>query len=312
MAKEAGKLEYEILTGKAPVKQPGKSLCFKDTKNLRALPAGLECFSLDVSNTDVESLPEDLRVEYKLDLTRCRRLKSLPRGLSTGTLVLRECNSLEALPEDMKVSFLMAEGCTRLAHWPESAQVSCGSLDLTRCRSLTALPSNLKGISSLNLRGCNQLQQIPEGTVVTSWVDVGETALTGLPKSMQGAAIRWRGVAVDARIAFFPEALDATEVLTESNMERRRIILERVGHERFIKEAQPEVIHTDKDAGGERRLLRVKMAGDEDLVVVHVRCPSTAREYLIRVPPTMRTCHQAVAWTAGFDNPDDYAPVLET
>jgi hypothetical protein len=101
-------------------------------------------------------------------------------------------------------------------------------------------------------------------------------------------------------------------VLREINIERRRVILERVGNERFIKEAQPEIVHADKDAGGERRLLRVKMDGDEDLVVVHVRCPSTAREYLIRVPPTMRTCRQAVAWTAGFDNPDDYAPVLET
>jgi hypothetical protein len=32
----------------------------------------------------------------------------------------------------------------------------------------------------------------------------------------------------------------------------------------------------------------------------------------VRVPPTMRNCRQAVAWTAGFDNPDDYEPIAET
>jgi hypothetical protein len=30
------------------------------------------------------------------------------------------------------------------------------------------------------------------------------------------------------------------------------------------------------------------------------------------VPPAMRTCHQAAAWIAGFDNPNDYRPILET
>jgi hypothetical protein len=26
----------------------------------------------------------------------------------------------------------------------------------------------------------------------------------------------------------------------------------------------------------------------------------------------MKTCRQAVAWTAGFDDPDDYRPLVET
>jgi hypothetical protein len=54
------------------------------------------------------------------------------------------------------------------------------------------------------------------------------------------------------------------------------------------------------------------MKGDEDLLCVSVICPSTARQYVIRVPPTMLTCRQAVAWVAGFDNPDDYRPLIET
>lgn len=64
--------------------------------------------------------------------------------------------------------------------------------------------------------------------------------------------------------------------------------------------------------GGERRLLRVPMENDEDLVCVSVQCPSTGRRYLIRVPPNTRTCHQAAAWIAGFDDPRKYNPIIET
>ena len=61
-----------------------------------------------------------------------------------------------------------------------------------------------------------------------------------------------------------------------------------------------------------RQLLRLKLEGDEDLVCVAVICPSTGRRYLLRVPPTMRTCRQSVAWTAGFSDPKLYKPRVET
>lgn len=47
-------------------------------------------------------------------------------------------------------------------------------------------------------------------------------------------------------------------------------------------------------------------------VCVSVQCPSTGRRYLIRVPPNTRTCHQAAAWIAGFDDPRKYNPIIET
>lgn len=30
------------------------------------------------------------------------------------------------------------------------------------------------------------------------------------------------------------------------------------------------------------------------------------------LPPQMLSCREAVAWTAGFENPADYQPVAET
>ncbi len=70
--------------------------------------------------------------------------------------------------------------------------------------------------------------------------------------------------------------------------------------------------HSDADAGGKRTLLRVPLVNDEPLVCVSVFCPSTARQYLIRVPPDTLTCRQAIAWTASFENADDYRPTVET
>ena len=41
------------------------------------------------------------------------------------------------------------------------------------------------------------------------------------------------------------------------------------------------------------------------LVAVQVTRPSTGREYLLRVPPGMTTCAQAVAWTVGIEEVED-------
>ena len=77
--------------------------------------------------------------------------------------------------------------------------------------------------------------------------------------------------------------------------------------------AAAEVLDADRDPGGPRRLVRVAMGkDDEPLVCVSVVCPSTGRQYVIRVPPTTTSCHQAAAWIAGFDNPNDYHPLVET
>ena len=137
-------------------------------------------------------------------------------------------------------------------------------------------------------------------------------AITTLPLSLRGVRLRWRGVPIDERIAFYPEMITVEEILQERNAELRRVLLERVGFEWFVSHTQAEVLDVDRDASGERRLLRIPLEGAEDLVCVSVRCPSTNRQYVLRVPPAMRTCRQAVAWTAGFEDPDQYQPLMET
>jgi hypothetical protein len=251
-------------------------------------------------------------MQLRLDHSGDTELESLPDGLSVGTLVLRGCTALRRLPRGLTVTFLDLSECVCLEELPDDLRVAVGRLDLRGCKRLTSLPAGIGPLSQLDVADCEALQSLPDGLVVTSWVDVGGSGLRSLPSSMRRATIRWRGVTIDERIAFRPETLIATEALTDLNAERRRVRIERMGFDRFMTDAGASVLDADHDTGGERKLLRVDLEGDEALVCLSVRCPSTGRQYLLRVPPQMATCRRAAAWLAGFDRAEDYEPVLET
>jgi hypothetical protein len=149
---------------------------------------------------------------------------------------------------------------------------------------------------------------------IRGWIEVADSGIEALPQSLQSAQVVWRGVRVSDRIAFHPETITVREILRETNVELRRVLLERVGMEWFCANAQAQVVDSDFDSGGERRLLRVVFSGgeDEDVVCLEVRCPSTGRRYLLRVPPQSSSCERAAAWLAGFSSARLYRPVVET
>jgi hypothetical protein len=289
-----------------------RRLNLRGCASLQALPAELRCYELDASHTPLRALPDDLRVESRLCLEDCVALERLPENLTVGSLVLRGCVSLRSLPEGLDVYFLDLAGCTQLERWPERASIHIGRLNARGCSRLRSLPPWLHELAQLDISGCRSLTELPARLRVSSWIDLADSGITWLPVAARAAQLRWRGVPIDARIAFRPETITAEEVLGEENAERRRVLLERMGYDRFLAQARAEVLDRDRDAGGERRLLRVSLPGDEPLVCVAVICPSTGRQYLLRVPPHIRTCRGAVAWVAGFDNPDDYRPIAES
>lgn len=279
---------------------------------LRSLPAGLRCWELDARNSGLVMLAPDLRVENRLDLSGCTALTTLPQNLSVGTLVLAGCTHLCALPEGLEAFFLDVSGCAGLTGWPARATVRLGRLVAQNCANLRALPAWLTQVAQLDLSGCENIASLPDGLRVTSWLDIAGTRITALPASLAGVRLRWRGVLVDERAVFSPESISGPEVLRAPNAEVRRVLLERMGYERFLTEVDARLLDKDADPGGERRLLRVPLPGDEDLVCLAVFCPSTRRQYVLRVPPTTRDCHQAAAWIAGFDDPAAYRPLAET
>jgi hypothetical protein len=142
-----------------------------------------------------------------------------------------------------------------------------------------------------------------------------------------GAAAYWRD---GFSLSFLhgtrvPDRIDRGEVTIEDILgmhaaEVRRTLIElyeRGDRGRFLRDAAFEVLHADRDAlGHPRRLLRIALHGDEAYIGVEVT-NSTAepdgshRTYVLRVPPWLRTCRAAVAWTFGLAE-HAYAPDVET
>ncbi len=311
-------------------------LAIRGCTQIEQLPAGLRLRKLDALGcVKLQELPGDLQVSDELVLTNCTSLESLPEGLSARALYLNGCVLLRALPDGLGVQELHLARCTALAEWPRDGLPSmlrrldisgCTSLtewpgtgpavmkrlDMQGCARLRSLPRWLRQVDELDIGDCPNLRELPAGLRVPGWIDIAGTPLRALPSSARGFRLRWRGVAVAGRVALHPETIRASEVLKEANAEVRRVMMERMGYDRFVHEAQAEVLDADRDAGGPRQLLRVTFADDEPLVCLSVRDPSTSRQYLLRVPPSVDTCRQAAAWIAGFDDPDDYRPVAET
>lgn len=280
--------------------------------SLHELPEGLRCYELSARATPLTRLPEDIQVEGKLDLEGCIMLEALPHCLKVNVLDLRGCRDLRQLPREFEVFALEMTDCIHITELPASLPEVMGRLNVRGCGLLRALPSSLRRVAQLNVSDCANLTGWPESLRVTSWVDLAGVPLEAVPEMLHTAPIRWRGVMVPANIIFDADNISSTDVMSEVNTEVRRVMMERMGYEKFAQEQRTQVLNEDEDPGGRRQLLRIELTNDEPLVCLAVSCPSTGRRYMLRVPPTMRSCRQAAAWIAGYDNPNDYQPLIET
>jgi len=117
----------------------------------------------------------------------------------------------------------------------------------------------------------------------------------------------WHGVRVPEQVIVSPETLTPTQILGEPNAEVRRVMMERYGMARLLRDARAERV----DASDYGTLYRLPVANDEPLVMVEVENATpepdgTQKKYTLRVPPTIATAHEAVAWTFGM-TPREYA-----
>ncbi|MDO7877616.1 hypothetical protein Q5H93_22950 [Hymenobacter sp. ASUV-10] len=253
-------------------------------------------------------MPDELIVTGALRLSGEARLKELPTFLECTHLEVNDCPNLDLLPERLRATSVQAQrtGIREITgDWLVREH-----LNLSNNPHLRRLPERLTA-RSLNVANCPQLRELPAGLHLTNWVEVAGSGLTGLPSGLR-VNIQWQGTTVDERTAFSPEDLTGVEILNVRNVTRRRILLERFGLDRFIEEVGGLVIDRDRDAGGDRQLIRIPLEDDEAIVAMRVRCPSTAHSYVLRVPPHIRTCKRAAAWIAGFENEQDYRPIIET
>ena len=141
------------------------------------------------------------------------------------------------------------------------------------------------------------------------------------PHNDTGPFCRWRdgtalyavhGVRVPWDIIEHPASITVARIDAEQNAEFRRVMIERYGQSRFLVDGGAKVIASD-DYG---TLYRRELAGDEPIVMVKV-VNSTAeldgsfKDYFIRVPQTVKTAREAVAWSFG-KTADKYSPSVQT
>jgi hypothetical protein len=136
----------------------------------------------------------------------------------------------------------------------------------------------------------------------------------------------WHGVRVPAFVIATPDRITIAHIDQEPNAEVRRVMIERYRHGEDIHAAAAFIRH----AGGVRldhderygTLWRRNIPGNEhtpgDEPIVMIEVVNRTREpdgrfkrYWLRVPPTMRTAREAVAWTFNM-RAEQYGPEIET
>jgi hypothetical protein len=141
------------------------------------------------------------------------------------------------------------------------------------------------------------------------------------PHCADGPFCRWQdgsalyavhGVRVPAWIITRPQDITTTKIDSEQNAEIRRVMIEKYGQAKYLMDSNAKEVHRD-DFG---ILYRKDIAGDEAMVMVKVvnstpEPDGQFKDYFIRVPPTIATAHEAVAWTFG-KTASTYWPEAET
>ena len=136
------------------------------------------------------------------------------------------------------------------------------------------------------------------------------------------------GVLVPAFVVVKPDWITIKHIRKEENAEVRRVMIERMGWDRFCEQANMKLIHSDElqsnfpsipvsdmiNAGA--RLVTTYRAGtetadlleagdlkdyeDRPLRFVRLTDPSTGRQYILRVKHDHTRCYEAVGWTFGL------------
>ncbi len=122
----------------------------------------------------------------------------------------------------------------------------------------------------------------------------------------------WRGIPVPRDVIENPESLTSQRIDAERNIELRRALIDKFGVSKYLHETCAGI----KDQTESGTLYLKQMPGDEPIALVRVKNSTpepdgTYKDYFLRVPPTMKTVQEAVAWTF-FMSADEYGPSVET
>jgi len=91
-------------------------------------------------------------------------------------------------------------------------------------------------------------------------------------------------------------------LLSESNAELRRVLIERIGYDRICQQL-PAV---ELDSWQEYTLLKIDNADVEPIYLLKMTCPSTGHIHALRVPPNLRSAQKAIRWVNWGTDPKEF------
>ena len=181
-----------------------------------------------------------------------------------------------------------------------------------------------------------------EFCIVSDFPEVLKVDEQNRPHCDDGPSHRWRdgwemyyihGVKVTRQIVVEPESITIDQVRKEENAELRRVMIERMGWDRFCSEAKLKVIHTDtleanfpalpvsETVHADMRAVTSYRKGTEvaellqsdeftdfdglPLKFVRVTDPSTGERYTLRGWPYNQRAYEAIGQTFGMSE-DEY------
>jgi hypothetical protein len=124
----------------------------------------------------------------------------------------------------------------------------------------------------------------------------------------------YEGVRIPPHFYTKPDSLTITEVLAHPNTEVRYVGIKIVGMDRVLDSKNTTIIHKDKQKN--QILFQIKGIFEEPVSYVKVvnstqEPDGTYKDYYLCVPPTVKTCQEAVAWTFRLEE-QEYQPEQET
>jgi len=125
----------------------------------------------------------------------------------------------------------------------------------------------------------------------------------------------WHGVSTEAYVILFPGSISLADIDGEYNIERRYVKIARYGVERYLRDSGAEMLQ--RDASGVLWSIHNPSTVDRTpILLLEVQNASpepdgSRKRYFLRVPPSMRTAKEAVAWTFGKSE-EEYSPTIET
>ena len=99
-----------------------------------------------------------------------------------------------------------------------------------------------------------------------------------------------------------PNKWQARWLLTETNAEIRRVLIQGIGYKRICQKLQA----LELDSWQEYRLLKIDNADIEPIYLLKMTCPSTGFIHALRVPPNMKSARDAIRWVNWGINPEEF------